>query len=166
MEDFLPHRAIREEVLIEADVDAVWQAWTTEEGITSFFAPACNIELRVDGPYEILFDPDAEPGYRGAEGARILAIQLKKMLAFTWNAPPHLSAVRGQWTHVVIGLHQLGPSQTRVTLFHDGWGDGGQWDQAFRYFQRAWVEAVLPRLRYRFQVGPVNWERPPKWISR
>jgi uncharacterized protein YndB with AHSA1/START domain len=97
-------RAVRAQVVVEAPVDDVWDAWTTAAGIRSFFAPAATVELRVDGPYEILFNPDAPPGERGAEGMRILAFQPRKMLAFTWNAPPHLSEVRGQQTHVLIRL--------------------------------------------------------------
>lgn len=154
-------RVIRSEVVVTAGADAVWKAWTTPEGITSFFAPACNVELEVDGRYEILFAPHAQPGSRGAEGTRILALQPPKMLSFTWNAPPHLRDVRHQRTHVVVRPHPLSDGRTKVTLIHDGWGEGGEWDQAFQYFVRAWNEVVLPRLRFRFSVGPVDWENLP-----
>jgi uncharacterized protein YndB with AHSA1/START domain len=164
VENFETERAIRASVAVEAGLDAVWQAWTTEEGIRGFFAPDARVELKVDGAYEIYFDPQAGPGRRGAEGVRILALQPRTMMAFTWNAPPHLDRVRGQWTHVVIRLRRLGDDRTEVTLHHDGWGTGGQWDRAFEYFQRAWKEVVLPRLRYRFSVGPVDWEHPPEPI--
>jgi len=146
---------------VEASVDAVWEAWTSEEGIKTFFAPACNVDLRVDGLYEILFNPDAEPGQRGAEGMRIMAFQPKKMLAFTWNAPHDLPNVRDQLTHVVIRLFELPEGRTRVTLAHDGWGEGEEWDKAFAYFVRAWKDVVLPRLKYRFSIGPVDWNSPP-----
>ena len=157
-----PNRAIRLEIDIESKIDPVWDVWTTEEGIRSFFAPDCYVDLKVGGAYEILFDPDAESGQRGAEGVRILAIQPKKMLAFTWNAPPHMPSVRQQWTHVVVRFQDLGDGRTRVTLFHDGWGQGGEWDQAYEYFMKAWRDIVLPRLQYRFSVGPVDWQNPPK----
>lgn len=157
-------RVIREEVIIPAGVDAVWDAWTTSDGITSFFAPACNIDLRVDGSYEILFDPKAEPGHRGAEGVRILALQPKNMLAFTWNAPLHMPKVRKQWTHVVVRFEPVGEASTKVTLSHDGWGEGSEWDEAFAYFTRAWNDVVLPRLKHRFTVGPVDWDNPPRSI--
>lgn len=160
-----PDRVIRGEVIVEASVDAVWEAWTSEEGIKTFFAPACNVDLRVDGLYEILFTPDAEPGQRGAEGMRIMAFQPKKMLAFTWNAPHDLPNVRDQVTHVVIRLFELPEGRTRVTLAHDGWGEGEEWDKAFAYFVRAWKDVVLPHLKYRFSVGPVDWESPPKTDS-
>ena len=158
-----PDRAIRGEVIVPAGVDAVWEAWTTPEGITSFFGPACNIDLRVDGSYEILFDPEAEPGRRGGEGVRILALQPRNMLAFTWNAPPSMPEVRKQRTHVVVRFTPVGEASTKVTLFHDGWGVGPEWDEAFDYFTKAWIDLVLPRLKHRFTVGPVDWNSPPRF---
>lgn len=158
-----PDRVIRKEIIVGASPNTVWNAWTTEEGVESFFAPACQVELRVDGPYEILFDPQAEPGQRGAEGTRVLAFQPAKMLAFTWNAPPHLPEVRKQLTHVQVWLEGVEGGRTRVTLLHRGWGEDGEWEQAYEYFSRAWGKVVLPRLRYRFAEGPVDWENPPSF---
>jgi len=143
-------RVIRGEVVVDAPVSDVWTAWTTEDGIKSFFALDCNIELRVDGPYEMFFLLDGEPGKRGGEGVRFLAIQPEKMLSFTWNAPPHLPEARGQWTHVVLRFSETDEGRTRLTLVHDGWGEGGEWDEAFEYFEHAWLEAVLPNLVKRF----------------
>jgi uncharacterized protein YndB with AHSA1/START domain len=42
-------RILRAEMDIPAPVEQVWRAWTTEEGIRSFFAPAARVDLRVDG---------------------------------------------------------------------------------------------------------------------
>ena len=47
---------------MKAPVEAVWQAWTTSEGIKSFFAPDARVEARPDGPFEIYFNPYAPPG--------------------------------------------------------------------------------------------------------
>lgn len=154
-------RSIRAQVLVNADVDSVWNTWTTHDGIVSFFAPACNVELQVNGAYEIFFDPDGEPGMRGSEGMRVLAFQRQSMLAFTWNAPPHLPNVRAQQTHVVVRFRPEANDRTRVTLFHDGWGTGEEWDKAFAYLDRAWKQTVLPRLVYRFAIAPVDWNDPP-----
>ena len=154
-----PERAIRGEIVVPAGLDEVWDAWTTEDGVTSFFAPACNIDLRPDGQYEILFDPSAPPGERGGEGLRVMAVQPMNMLSFTWNAPPSLPQVREQRTHVVIRLSAEDRHSTRVTLHHDGWGTGGQWEDAYRYFERAWNQIVLPRLKRRFEHGPIDWEK-------
>lgn len=154
-------RVILAEVVANAPLSQVWQAWTTNEGAETFFAPRCRIDPRPRGAYGIYFDLEAEPGEQGAEGMIVLAVQPERMLSFTWNAPPHLPLVRGQMTHVTLRLEQVDGSRTRVILRHDGWGDGGEWDQAFDYFQRAWAKVVLPRLKYRFDVGPVDWQHPP-----
>ena len=59
---------------VQAPVAEVFKAWTTEEGITTFFAPKGKVDLRVDGTYDIWFNPTGKPGERGAEGMRILDI--------------------------------------------------------------------------------------------
>jgi uncharacterized protein YndB with AHSA1/START domain len=154
-------RAITCAVDVPAPAAEVWKAWTTPEGIQSFFAPRCRIDVRPGGAYEMFFDLDAEEGKQGGEGMVVMAVQPERMLAFTWNAPPHLPTVRGQRTHVVVRMVATDTEETRVTLCHDGWGDGDEWDEAFQYFSRAWSGVVLPRLRYRFEVGPVDWDNPP-----
>lgn len=158
-------RAIRGEVVVDAGVGEVWDAWTTEDGIRSFFAPDCHVDFRVDGLYEIFFAPDAPEGERGADGMRLMLIEPGKMLSFTWNAPLHLHTVRGQRTHVVLWFDDEGDGKTRLTLRHDGWGEGEEWDKAYEYFEEAWLDVVLPRLKYRFSVGPVDWKNPPRLMK-
>jgi len=153
-------RAIFGEVLIQADIKSVWDTWTTETGVKSFFAPECMIELKPGGAYEMYFALEHPPGLRGGEGCTVMAIQPMKMFAFTWNAPPSLPTVRNHFTHVVVRFDE-GPEGTRVSLVHDGWGTGAEWDKAYIYFQAAWKNIVLPRLKYCFIHGPIDWQNPP-----
>ena len=154
-------RAIYGEVTIHASIDQAWEAWTTDKGAQTFFGPLCRIDPRPHGVYEIFFNLDAEPGRRGGEGMLVLAVQPKTMLVFTWNAPPELPTVRGQMTSVIIRLRGVDAGYTLVSLRQDGWGEGGEWDAAFNYFIQAWKGVVLPRLKYRFDVGPIDWNNPP-----
>ena len=149
-------RAIVMQVVVKASPEAVWQAWTTTQGIKSFFAPDARVEARVDGPFQIYFNPYAPAGLKGADDERFLALQEGRMLSFTWNAPPHLPQARGQHTSVVVRLKATANGETEVTLNHSGWGDGGQWDQAYEYFSRAWPN-VLANLQKRFVEGPIDW---------
>ena len=157
----LNERSVFCEITVPATIPEVWQAWTTESGAESFFSRKCKIDLRPGGAYEMLFNQDAKPEEQGGEGMIIMSIQPEKILSFTWNTPPNLPQVRGQMTHVVVRLFKANPGFTRVTIHHNGWGEGGEWDQAFEYFFRAWGEIVLPRLKYRFEQGPINWDDPP-----
>jgi len=154
-------RVVKAEVVVDAGVAAVWEAWTTEAGIKTFFAPAGKIEPRVFGAFEIYFNPNGAPGERGGEGNVILALQPQKMLAFTWNAPPNLPNVRQQRTSVVVRFKELEKQRTQVTLIESGWGEGEEWDRAFAYFSNAWQSIVFRLMKYRFEVGPVDWEKPP-----
>jgi uncharacterized protein YndB with AHSA1/START domain len=159
-------RAIDKSIEVPASLDEAWAAWTTREGIVSFFAPDAKIEARVGGPFQIYIDPGAAPGAKGADDMRFLALQPKTMLSFDWNAPPHLPEARAQRTFVVVRFEPLGDKLTRVSLHHTGWGDGGQWDQAYAYFDRAWGN-VLANLKKRFEQGPQDWtawlEQLRKW---
>ena len=155
-------RAIEKDVLVDAPLDQVWEAWTTRAGITSFFSPDAEIDARVDGAFHIYINPYAEPGMKGADTMRYLAIQPKTMLSFDWNAPPSLPATRGQRTFVVLRFEARG-NQTRMTLSHSGWGspdgaDGAQWEATYQYFDKAWT-AVLGNLQKRFAPGgkPTDW---------
>jgi hypothetical protein len=87
---------------------------------------------------------------------RFMALQPKKMISFDWNAPPHLAQARKQRTFVVVRFEPVSDKLTRVTLHHTGWGDGGEWDKTFDYFERAWPY-VLGNLKKRFDGQPQDW---------
>jgi uncharacterized protein YndB with AHSA1/START domain len=149
-------RSIDKEVVIAATPEQAWEAWTTRAGIVSFFAPDAKIEAKVGGAFNIHIDPLAEPGSKGADDMRFMALQPPKMLSFDWSAPPSMPEVRQQRTFVTVRLVPVTPGQTRVTLHHTGWGDGGEWDKAYAYFDRAWGN-VLGNLKQRFETGPRDW---------
>ncbi|MBC7617777.1 MAG: SRPBCC domain-containing protein [Candidatus Saccharibacteria bacterium] len=151
-----PERVVTKTVVVNATLDQTWEAWTTRAGITSFFAPDAKIEARVGGPFQIYMDPDAEPGAKGADDMRFMALQPMSMLSFDWNAPPILPLARAQRTFVVVRLEAVSEKLTRVTLTHTGWGEGGEWEQAFDYFDRSWG-TVLDNLKRRFDTGPRDW---------
>jgi uncharacterized protein YndB with AHSA1/START domain len=155
-------RALDKEVIVAAPQQQVWEAWTTKAGIESFFAPEAEIDPRPDGAFHIHFNPFAEKGMKGADDMRYLALQPPRMLSFDWNAPPSLPAVRGQRTFVVVRLQAVDDHTTKVTLHHSGWGDGGEWDQAYAYFDKAWG-AVLGNLQKRFRSGPIDFG---EWLKR
>ena len=155
-------RALDKEVVVKATLDQAWAAWTTREGITSFFAPDAKIEPRVGGSFQIYMDPGGAPGMKGADDMHYMALQPKKMLSFDWNAPPSLPEARAQRTFVIVRFFPVDDSSTRITLHHTGWGDGGEWDKTYAYFDRAWG-AVLGNMKKRFDAGPQDWT---EWLKQ
>ena len=155
-------RSIDKQIEVAATLDQAWDAWTTREGITSFFAPDAKIEPRVGGAFQIYFDPLAQPGLKGADDMRYMAVQPKKMISFDWNAPPSLPEARQQRSFVVVRFEPLADKLTRVTLHHTGWGEGGEWDKTYTYFDRTWG-FVLGNLKKRFDAGPQDWTQ---WLEQ
>jgi uncharacterized protein YndB with AHSA1/START domain len=155
-------RSIDKEVIVTAPIESVWQAWTTKAGIRTFFAPDAEIDQRVGGAFHIHMDPLAEPGMKGADNMRFMALQRPTMLSFDWNAPPSLPETRAQRTFVIVRLADVDGRVTRVSIHHTGWGDGGEWDKTYSYFDRAWP-AVLAKLKTSFEAGPVDWT---EWMAQ
>jgi uncharacterized protein YndB with AHSA1/START domain len=155
-------RVLTVEIVVNAPIEKAWNAWTTPDGVRTFFAPACTIEPWVDGTYDILFRPNEKPGERGAEGMRILSFEPMKRFAYTWNAPPSLPDIRRQRTVVILDFAPAGTGRTRVRFTQMGWGEGPDWDKAYAYFDNAWNALVLPRFRYAMEVGPIDWNKIPE----
>lgn len=142
-------RFVRKDVVVDAPVDKVWHAWTTEEGVR-FIAEGARIELKPGGPYEWYFSMDAPEGSRGGEGNTVLAVDPMRFLAFEWNAPPSYPEVRKQKHQVLLQLEPAGDNQTRIILTSLGFGTGQQWKDVHAYFDSAW-DTVLDRLKASFE---------------
>lgn len=150
-------RAITKEVVVSASLDDVWNAWTTTDGVKSFFSPDAKVELKIGGPYEIYFDSSAPYGLRGSEFCRVLSYLPKKMLSFEWNAPPSFAELRDTHTIVVLQFESLPENQVKVTLTHHGWGKKESWQKVYEYFDKAWAY-VLSNFEKRFKDGPFQWK--------
>jgi uncharacterized protein YndB with AHSA1/START domain len=149
-------KSIDKDVVVNATLEQAWDAWTTREGLVSFFAPDAQVEPRVGGAFHLHFDPGAPAGAKGADDMRFMALQPRQMISFDWNAPPSLPEARQQRTFVIVRFAAVDDKSTRVTLHHTGWGNGGEWDRAHAYFDRAWGH-VLGGMKKRFEQGPVDW---------
>jgi uncharacterized protein YndB with AHSA1/START domain len=139
-------RSIVKVVDVDTNPATAWADWASVEGIMAWWRPAAaNIDLRIGGPFEILFSLEPDAGLRGSEGCRYLSYVPGEMISFTWNAPPTLP-LRSSNTWVVITFTDIGDGRTSVRLVHTGFLDGPDWDDYLAYFHEAW-EYVLERQR-------------------
>jgi uncharacterized protein YndB with AHSA1/START domain len=158
MDSNFKEKAIVYEIEINESAVEVYKAWTTKEGLQSFFAPECKIDLKMFGDFHIHFFPENPIGSKGAEDEKILSIQENKMLSFTWGFPPSLITLReNQKTVVLLRFNDLGNGKTLLIFTQSGWGEGAEWDKGFDYFKSAWKDVVLKRLIQRFEDGPIDW---------
>ena len=130
------------------------------EGVTSFFAPKANIEPKVGGPYELLFDLKAPRGFQGTEGCKLLAFEPSNSLSFQFLPPPEFPNARRIQTRVDVVIEQvLGGGLVKFNVAHSGFEEGEEWDECFEFFDWNW-DVVLGRLQYRFNAGPIDWNHP------
>ncbi len=152
------------ETELNAPVETVDNAWTTADGVKSFFAPDCDININLLGDYHIYFFPEAPEGSRGAEDEILISHQKNKMLSFTWGSPPSFPNIRAnQKTIVLIYFEKIDDAKSKLTFIQSGWGYGEEWDKCYQYFESAWGKVVLARLKYYFDKGPIDWNDPPDY---
>jgi uncharacterized protein YndB with AHSA1/START domain len=137
--------------IINAPVADVWKAWTTPEGIESFFAPkAAKVVAEPGGPFELWFGLDYPEGSRGSEGCMFHSVTPMRQLVFEWNAPPTIPTIRKLRTLVYLDFVPVdGGEKTSLTLRNFGYGEGEEWAKTKAYFDRAW-NAVMANLEKRF----------------
>jgi uncharacterized protein YndB with AHSA1/START domain len=152
-------------VTVEAPIWEVFQLWTTPEGLSKFMSPGANVDPKVGGRYETLFDPVNDPHgeKRGCGGCRILRFETDKSLAFEWNTPvPSLnSRPLPTWVEVELNSPPGAPGKTEVKLAHYGFPPGAQWDQMYAIFKDKLWPLVLKRLSdYCQSHQPFDWSSP------
>jgi uncharacterized protein YndB with AHSA1/START domain len=147
---------------VDADIQSVWQSWTTADGVRAFFSRDAIVEPRIDGEYSVLFFPENPKGLRGAENMRVVAIEPENRLLVTWNNPPRFETIREQRALVEYRLSNK-ECGTLIRIKHFGWGQSEEWSQAREYFQGAW-ETILRRLEYSYEHGPLDWDNLPEHL--
>ena len=139
---------------IDAPVADVWKAWTTTEGIESFFAPkAAKVEPWPGGLFELWFGVNMPEGSRGSEGNRVHSVKPMEQFVFEWGAPPTIPTIRPLRTLVYLDFKPLPGNKTELTLRNFGYGEGEDWAKAKAYFAAAWP-AVMANLEKRFAAKP------------
>jgi uncharacterized protein YndB with AHSA1/START domain len=138
-------------VVVAAPVDEVWRAWTTSEGLSAVLGGrTTRVECVVGGAFEIHFSDEAPEGERGSEGCRVLSYVPRRMISFTWNAPPQFAHARQRHSHVVVELRAVTDSTTEITLTNLGFdalaakfpNHAEEYRQVRAYFAVAWPRVL------------------------
>lgn len=140
---------LRTEIVVDAPIEEVWAAWTTETGLESWLAQSAQVELWPGGRYST--NSSGKISEPGTINLKILAFDPQRVLCFTKTAPadefPAVGASGGLWA--VITLTSLDDAQTLVQQSTLGLREGEEWDQARIFFKQS-DRYVLEMLRRRF----------------
>ncbi|MGD0736444.1 MAG: SRPBCC domain-containing protein [Terracidiphilus sp.] len=139
------------EAEIPAPLHAVWQAFTTSEGLSTWLTPNAVVDLRPGGEWTAHF-PGGSTG-----GGTIVSFLPEKELVLDALAPDKFPHVRADRTRVVFKFESRG-SSTVVRLTQTGWKTGAEWTSAYEYLLSGNAE-LLSALHSRFVDGPIDWKK-------
>jgi uncharacterized protein YndB with AHSA1/START domain len=143
-------KALLIELTIPAPLADVWDAFTTQKGLSTWLAPNVTVDLRPGGDWIVHFP-------QSTGGGTILSFVPQKEIVISALAPDKFPAVRAARTHAIFTFEPRGGS-TLVRLTQTGWQSGPEWDAAYEYL--AWGNAqLLATLHHRFVSGPTDWQK-------
>jgi uncharacterized protein YndB with AHSA1/START domain len=144
-------KALVIELAIPAPRAAVWQAFTTSEGLSTWLTPGAVVDLREGGEWTAHF-PGGSTG-----GGTILSFVPQQEIVISALAPDKFPTVRATRTRARFQFESRGDS-TIVRLTQTGWKTGEEWDTAYEYLAAGNAQ-LLATLHRRFVSGPLDWEK-------
>ena len=142
-----PERALIFEVTIPAPRTAVWRAFATSDGSSTWLTPDALVALRKGGEWTARY-PGGKTG-----GGTILSFLPEQEITLAAMAPEQFPAVRAGRTTARFEFVANGES-TLVRLAQTGWKNGEEWDRAYDYLARGNAQ-LLETLYRRFVSGPI-----------
>ena len=139
------------EIEIPAPLPAVWQAFATSDGLSTWLTPGAVVDLRPGGEWTAHY-PGGHTG-----GGTILSFVPQKEIVLAAMAPEQFPHVRAERTRAVFEFEPRG-SATLVRLTQSGWKSGAEWDRAYEYLTAGNAE-LLATLQRRFVDGPIDWKK-------
>jgi uncharacterized protein YndB with AHSA1/START domain len=146
-----PDKILTLEVTIPAPRAAVWQAFTTSEGLSTWLTPGAVVDLRAGGEWTAHF-PGGKTG-----GGTILSYVPEEEIVLSAMAPERFPTVRAERTRARFHFEAKGDS-TIVQLVQTGWKSGEEWDKAYEYLVVGNAQ-LLATLHRRFVSGPIDWTK-------
>ena len=144
-----PEKALIIEITIPAPQAAVWRAFSTSDGLSTWLTPHAAVDLRKGGEWTAHY-PGGKTG-----GGTIIDFTPEKEMILAAMAPEKFPTVRAERTTARFEFIAKGDS-TLVRLVQTGWKRGEEWDQAYDYLANGNAE-LLETLRRRFVSGPIDW---------
>jgi uncharacterized protein YndB with AHSA1/START domain len=139
------------ELTIPAPLPAVWNAFATSDGLSTWLTPGAVVDLRPGGEWTAHF-PGGSTG-----GGTILSFIPQQEMVISAMAPDKFPNVRAQRTTAKFRFEARGES-TLVQLTQTGWKTGDEWEKAYEYLAVGNAQ-LLATLHRRFVSGPIDWSK-------
>ncbi len=124
---------------IDASVDAVWNAFTTTDGLKLWVAPLADIDFRVGGKWRANYNKDGKLGDATTIENTILCYDPKRMLSIKATGFPKgfefVDAAKETWS--VFYFTEVSDTKTRIEIVGLGYTDSEQSKKMRAFFKPA-----------------------------
>ena len=152
-------RVLRQEIVVPASLQDVWETVSTSAGLRTFVAPVTEVEMKTGGHYYTNYAPGSKIGDPGTIYNTVLTYVPLQMVGIKVKLGTAIfpkSVAEADRLCAVMTLEELPGRQVRVTETMVGWQTGEDWDKVYTFF-RTGNAYVLGQLYKRFAVGPRQW---------
>jgi uncharacterized protein YndB with AHSA1/START domain len=142
-------KIIYKSVKLNCNAQKAFEMFTENHNLEKWLTQLADVEPKMSGKYELFWNPEDRES-DSTIGCKVLAIESGKFLAFEWKGPKpfkHFMNSAKPLTHV-IAFFIASAKGTEVHLLHTGWRDSAEWDEARRWFEKAWTKALEELQKY------------------
>jgi uncharacterized protein YndB with AHSA1/START domain len=128
------------QVTIPLPLAMIHGAFTDGERLTRWMCDEAHVDARIGGTYEVGWKGETPFMSRG----RITAITPELDIGFTWFGPPAFDQLMNgpeAKTRIYVRL-QNSPEGIDVTLEHQGWVSGPEWEEARSWHFHLWDDRM------------------------
>ena len=133
-------------VEIDCDINTAFDMFTQNRLLESWLTAKAEVEPKVGGKFELFWVPENRE-HDSTIGCKITGIEKPFCLSFDWKGPQQFESFMNftdPLTHVIAFFTQeikTTPNKTTIRLFHTGWRNTTEWQEARDWFEKAWVNA-------------------------
>lgn len=133
-------RVLIEDVLIDAPITTVWNAYVTDEGWTGWASPKAKVDLRCGGTILTHYGANAEIGDPGTNTLHIVNYVPERLLTLKAELSPNWPEIMKEdadnMSNVIL-FERISPTQTRLTSYGIGYQDAKEYDTLLEFFVQA-----------------------------
>lgn len=139
------------EGVVDANVDDVWNAFTTKKGLESWMVAHAEIEVKIFGKMRTQYSAEGKIGDANTIENTIISFDPKRMLSMKCTKTPQKfpfpNAIKNMWS--VIYFEKAAESKTKVTFISFGFSDDDESKKMRAFFARG-NAYTLKKLQERF----------------
>ncbi|MFX1378108.1 MAG: SRPBCC domain-containing protein [Promethearchaeota archaeon] len=135
---------IKEE--LECGVDIAYKMFTVNTSLEKWLTEEANVDPKLGGKFELFWDPENKQ-INSTIGCKITGIERNRFISFDWKGPvefQHFMNTADPLTHIIVFFSRKNNDLTKtiIHLFHTGWRNNDDWQEARSYFENAWSKAL------------------------